>query len=698
MTPRGRRSSRFGTAALLGLVVVTALAAGSANPLPAGAQSAGSTVPTGAPATAPSRLSLAAQDPWTPVGGTVGFAFDVADAPADASVSLTVYPAITSRNQYDTAAQGGPLTSVLGQVSVPLASLGTEPDGSRTLTLGLQSASDARDPGKLNVRRPGVYPVDVELRDADEQTVASFRTMLVVAETGRATVAEPLRVAWVWPVTAPPSFLPDGQPDREVQSAFRTSGRLGRIAQALGAVPGVPVTLAPTGETIEAWSAAAADDPAAQSSFEALQLGLGGREVLDGTYVPVDLPALLDHDLVEAVDDVLARGQGIVSAALGSTVDARTRLLRPASPGALARLAGTGVDRVIVPSEALAPTAGEPRFTPAQPVNLTVPTSFTTTAPVTALATDPGLQAILSSDLPAAQRAQLILGGLSVVALETPSVPRVVALVNPDDFDAPAELYQRLLTGLRDNPFLAPVTTTQAFDTIPADPPGVLANGQPGTSQRELSAVATPDPAVTAVEYRNQRRRLASFGALTRAGDPTFAAADRSLLASVASGWTPDIAATRADAHLAVVDSAISGLVAQIEVPDPRTITLTSRSGEIPLTFRNATGHPIRLRVALASEKLFFPEGSVIDLELPPKSTTVRVAVEARTSGTFPLDLEVTSTDGVLSISQRRLEVRSTFVSTVGWVLMASAVAFLAVWWGMDLRRRRRRRRQPTTT
>jgi hypothetical protein len=58
----------------------------------------------------------------------------------------------------------------------------------------------------------------------------------------------------------------------------------------------------------------------------------------------------------------------------------------------------------------------------------------------------------------------------------------------------------------------------------------------------------------------------------------------------------------------------------------------------------------------------------------------------------------VTSTDGVLSISQRRLEVRSTFVSTVGVVLMASAVAFLALWWGIDWRRRRKRRRAPTTT
>lgn len=688
-------SARRAAVVLVGLV---GLVLGAATIGPVAAQTPGPTAP--APTTRSAvgpRMTLAAQDPWTPVSGETRFGLDVAQAPPDATVSVTVYQGITSRKQYDTAALGGPLSSVLSQVSVPLDLLAPDAGGVRTLTLGLQSPTEARDPTRLNVRRPGVYPIEVELRDGDEQTVAAFRTMLIVTEADRATIAEPLEVAWVWPVTAPPSYLPDGQPDRDVVSSFRANGRLGRMALALGAVPDVPLTLAPTPETIEAWSDTAVDDPSVQSTYEALQLSLGGRTVLDGPYVPIDLPSLLDHGLGDAVDDTLARGRGVLATTLGSPVDERTRLLRPASAAALGRLAADGADRVVVSGEALAPTT-ETRFTLAQPVNLTAPVSSTAAAPMTALATDPGLQAILTADLPAAQRVQLLLGGLALVALETPSVPRVVTLVNPDDFDAPVELYQGLLQGLRGNPYLRPVTTTEAFDGIPTDPPGILANGQAGSSQRELSAVATTEPAITAIEYRNQRARLNSFGALTRAGDPAVAAADRSLLAAVAQGWTPDVAEARADAHLAVVDRVIHELIGQIEVPDPRTITLTSRSGEIPLTFRNETGHPIRLRAALASEKLLFPEGSVIDLELPPKSTTVRVAVEARTSGTFPLDLEVTSTDGVLSISQRRLEVRSTFVSTVGWVLMASAVAFLAVWWGLDLRRRRRRRRSPTTT
>lgn len=692
--PRGRRA--LAAALLLGSAIGGAVPAGAqTSPTPTESPALPATPAPAAPA-GPT-ITLASQDPWTAVGGDTTLGLDVAGAPPEATVSFTVYQALTTRRQYDASALGGPLSSVLSQLSVPLDALGPDASGTRSVAIGLQSPTGARNPTRLNVRRPGVYPLEVELRDADDRTVASFRTMLVVAEADRPPVAEPLRVAWVWPLTAPPSFLPDGQPDREVAAALRANGRLGRQALALESVADVPVTLAPTAETLEAWSTAAGADPAAASTFTALQLGLGGRQVLDGPYVPVDLPVLLDRGLTDAVNDVLTRGSEVLAGAVGTPVDTRTALLRPASPAALGRLRIDGVDRVVVSGESLAP-ADETRLTVAQPLTLTAPITPSSTEPVAALATDTGLQAILTADLPAAQRVQLLLGGLAVVALEAPSVPRVVTLANPDDFDAPFELYDGLLRGLRANPYLQPVTTNEAFDAVPSEPATVLADGSPGTSQRELVTPTTGDPAVSAPAYANQRARLNSFGALSRPGDPAVADADRSLLASVARGWPPDIAEARADAHLEVVDRVIDDFVARIDVPDPRTITLTSRSGEIPLTFVNDTGHPIRLRAALASEKLFFPEGSVIDLDLPPRSTTVRVRVEARTSGTFPLDLEVTSTDGVLSISQRRLEVRSTFVSTVGWILMASAVVFLAVWWGFDLRRRHRRRRRPTTT
>jgi hypothetical protein len=76
----------------------------------------------------------------------------------------------------------------------------------------------------------------------------------------------------------------------------------------------------------------------------------------------------------------------------------------------------------------------------------------------------------------------------------------------------------------------------------------------------------------------------------------------------------------------------------------------------------------------------------------------LRVPVEARTSGTFPLQLSVTSVDGALTVANRTFRVRSTAVSTVGVILMAGAVIFLALWWGIHIRRSRRARAAALTS
>lgn len=676
---RTRRAAAVAAAVAAVMVGVLGPVGPAATRDPAGAA-------TGTPA-----LTLVRQDAWTPVGGTARLALTAEGAPPDARISATVGQAVATRSRFDEVAGGGPFGSVLNQVSVPLAAVPRDPDGLLLLDLGLPAPAATRGPLELNVRRPGVYPLDLELRDADDAPVAAVRTMLVVAEADRPTVAQRLGVALVVPIAAPPSFLPDGAPDRAVMSAFRPGGHLGRTALALRAVPEVPATLAPTAETLEAWAFEARTDPTVAATFDALRNATGGRAVLEGPYLPVDLPSLLAEGPSTAADDILARGAGRVGALLGATTDPRTRVLRPASPAALARLRATGAERFVVEADALEP-APATRLTPAQPVILTVSGGGTEPAP--ALATDAGLQKLLVAPGSAARAAQLVLAGLSLVALEAPNQPRVATLLLPDGAGTPAGLTEDLLLGLRDNPFLRPVTVPDAFAGVPTEPPPVRANGTPGSSLRVVAPGTPPRATVGDATYRALRSRWNAFAVTTRPGDPAVAAADRSLLAAASSAWNADEAPALAEGHLAVVDRSIGDLLARIDIPDPRTITLTSRSGSIPLTFVNDTGYPVRLRAALSSNKLFFPEGSVLDLELPPRSTTVRVAVEARTSGTFPVDLAVTSTDGVLPVSQRQLQVRSTYVSTVGWVLTASATGVLAVWWGLDFRRRRRRRAQ----
>lgn len=692
---RAPRQTRA-TTALTVIAAAMVLLSGLLFAPTAHAQTSSTTSPTAAEAF-PARVELVAQDASTPLGGDVNLRFNVTNAPEGARLYFTILFSVRSRQAFDAAFIAGTPgnQSVLGFFNVPLDGVPTDDTGARALTLGLQSAALEAD--RLNIREPGVYPLKIELRSEDNRVLSKpFVTPLVVSQPdGNASVSERLRFVWVMPFSAPPSYLPNGESDPDVVAALQPSGRLGKQATALRNAFDIPVTVVPGPETMEAWTAAGRENAAVDAGVAAIRAAATVYQALGGAYVPVDIPSLLDHGLNSAVDEELGRGNQVFSAMIGVNPDSRTRLVRPASAPAIGRLLGDGINRVIVDSSAIA--TNEPRSTnpstPSTPSTLVTPVRIGGVTPandsVEALVTDGGLQGLLTANLPAALRAQILLAGLSVIASENPGAPRVITIASPDNFDAPPELHDALFKGLRNHPYLVPVTAGQAFDAVA---PETAANGTPIV--RELVATPSLEPLVSANSYNTQRNRLNSFGALTQPDDPAVGAADRSILASVSSAWPPDAGRTRAARHLATVDHAVDQFVALIEVPDTRTITLTSRSGEIPLTFRNETGATVRLRAALSSDKLTFPQGSVLELELPPKSSTWRVAVETRTSGTFPISLEVTSIDGVLPISQRRLEVRSTFVSTVGIVLMVSAVAFLAVWWVWDLRRRRRRKPQ----
>jgi len=98
--------------------------------------------------------------------------------------------------------------------------------------------------------------------------------------------------------------------------------------------------------------------------------------------------------------------------------------------------------------------------------------------------------------------------------------------------------------------------------------------------------------------------------------------------------------------------------------------------------------------VRFESDKLLFPQGAERDIDLPPRNTTVRFAVETRSSGTFPVAVTLTTAGATpLPIQSTELRVRSTFVSGVGIFLTVAAGVFLALWWGWDIRKRRRAKR-----
>ena len=171
-----------------------------------------------------------------------------------ARLYFTILFSVRNRPAFDAAFVAGTLSNnVLGFFSVPLEDIPIDDNGTRALTVGLQSAAQEAD--RLNVREPGVYPLKIELRDEANTIVSnSFVTPLVVSQPeGRASVAERVRFAWVWPFSAAPSYLPNGETDPDVLAALQPSGRLGRQAIALHNDADIPVTVVPGPETMEAW-------------------------------------------------------------------------------------------------------------------------------------------------------------------------------------------------------------------------------------------------------------------------------------------------------------------------------------------------------------------------------------------------------------------------------------------------------------
>jgi hypothetical protein len=205
---------------------------------------------------------------------------------------------------------------------------------------------------------------------------------------------------------------------------------------------------------------------------------------------------------------------------------------------------------------------------------------------------------------------------------------------------------------------------------------------------REL-ATSTRTAALPASRIRDDRGRIEAIGSTLPVNSPEYDALDRRLLTAESADLT---SATRAD-RLASLERGMQRMVDAVLVPRSRTLTLTAREGEVPLTFQNRSDDTLTVLVRLDSDRLEFPDGTERSLVLPPRNTTMRVRVRARTSGAFPLRVTLVSPQGGLALASSRFTVRSTAASGVGVALSAGAGLFLLLWWARHLVRGRRARR-----
>ena len=665
-----RRPSRSSLAAVL-LALLAALL-----PAPATAQDPDPPAQAGqAQPPPPVRvLQLRGQTTWWTPEQPVTIELAVDSTATDLEVAVSLFGRIGTRSAFATTVERGVSGRAVTDIpAVPLADLPTDDTGDRILTFTPPA------------RAEGVYPMRVQLRKAGAGAVVdSFVTYLLHAPA--APEGEPLSVALIVPVHAPPAVQPYGH----VAIDDRRAELLAELAATLEDHVEVGLTLAPTPETVEAL----ATSPRAQDqeTMATLASSLASRQLLGGPWVPTDLTAILDGGLEEESAGLLTRGTEALRAQFpGAEPVTSTRVVdeRLTDAGLEFLRTTQQANRLVVPEAFLEPVRR----------TKTLAQQFTLEGrgPVAAAGVDTALAAHFVGDDPVLA-AHRLLADLTVIYNDDPEIPRRgIAVAPPRTWAPDAALVDSLLAGLASSPVLRGVSLDRFFTDVAAATTGTGSRAAPLVRQPAADPPATPTGgALPAASINGARRRIERFASAIDATDPAGAAIldrlDRTLLATTSVDLRPRDRAR----YVSGVNDLLDEQIAGIAMPSNRSITLTAREGEIPVTVRSNLAYPVRAVLRVRSDTLEFPEGATHEVALGTRrNATAQFAVRAQSSGSFPLRVQVESPDGLV-LAESRFTVRSTAISGVGTALSIGAGLFLLVWWANHLRGRRSRRLVPT--
>ncbi len=618
--------------------------------------------------------------------------FDATGVPAGAQVAVTAHDALQSRTAFDDSIGGDNLPPTRARQEFPFDALPVDPaSGQRVLTYPSGALGDN-----------GVYPLEVDLRSADDESLAHFVTHVVVAPVGAngaLTVGQPLNVAWVWPLQAEPAYVANIPINPQTLADLKLNGRLGRQAVQLLTNTDVPLTLAPSPETLDAWAAlgqkipelAAGANAVARRSPRATSRCWRGRSCRS--------TSRRSCAATSRTSSLPSTGRAPASSRVGwrrsNSSSARTSIRAPHSLAISTPRRSASSRAPACASSWSTATRSTPvteKYTPAHPYKMQTVAGDDASA-VTVLATDDGLEQFLTGDAPPALRAAHLLAGLALVAGEQPSIPRGIAIANPAQWDADPTLVNAVLAGLRGNPLLHATTVEGLLQAVPVATVDDAPDAAPVF--RQLAPYSPPKPPVTARQYDDAVTNRNAVAELVKSpSDPRVQNADRALATSVAAAWSnpggpaPRPRPARVDQRLGRgLPRSDRRAAAQHgdhhveqgrhpdQLPQPGL-----RSHRHPPPTRERPP-PVSRRAPLATSPL-----------APHQNTTVRVAVETRGSGSSPVHMTVTTPGGLAIGKPTTIKVRSSFVSGVGVFLTVGAIVFLVLWWGWDIHRRRKKR------
>lgn len=606
----------------------------------------------------------------------------------------------------------------------------------------------------------GVWPLALEVRgrvgdDGSRTSVGLASTFL--PWFGDGLPAGTTRLAWLWPVTDEPRSAPRATRrgplllDDELAGSFADGGRLTRLlrsarggeANRCDARParpeGAPPLPAPTTPCrAEPVPVTYALDPDLAATAVGMSGGYDVRLDADTTE-----PGTGDAAAATWVDRlreaVRAPGAGlvalpwadldVVSLAGGGSelrddigfavrigaeeVDRRTGVaplgglaVAPAGrvgSSALEQYASAGARAVVLSEHALPPRPARQARTSGTRTPLPV-----TTGPLTGLVVDEGLSRLLQPARETWQGARLaeqrFLVETAIVAAERPDDTRTLLVAPPRGADLVPTFVAEALRDTGRVPWLCPVRladVAEGTEACPGATPSAAAVAEPRGAPLAPEDVQRL-PASQLDQLARTRDRIDQLTlAVLRTSDDAADTRRRLLTGAFraeSSAWRDPERRTRGRFLTRLLGDDVADLSGRVRaLTGP--VTLTSSSGALTVDVENTFDQAVTVRVRLRSPNEARLSTSDSEVQVVPARTSVqvRMRVEPRTSGRFPVEAQLLDRDGRPFGEPSRFVLRSTRYGAVALAVTGVAAGVLLVAVGVRILRRALRGEAPLT-
>lgn len=506
--------------------------------------------------------------------------------------------------------------------------------GHLQLSLPIRSASRFDDQDRVLLREPGVYPVTIELRDA-EGPLASVRTHLVrqpietADEPTRATA--PVEVAVVLNIAAAEGL------SAAAAIALLTEHRALPLTVVLD--PGIVNQLR--------------SDP---DTTAALVEALAGRPVLTTPTIDLDPSALAEIGQGELyLTAAEADRQALVELGL-EPADGIALLASPLTERGLDVLDRQGIETVLdLGDRALSSGVIDPD---GRAVDLIRP--------------DRELNEILRGD-----------DGMPEAGSGPHRANRVLArlTLRRDIDDRPVVLGGSAI-GVDPTPVLSAFLRSLSQPGAPRPVPLSAVGGGPSLRMAEQPQQDLV-PAAELIEWIQER--LVTYASFDRSSGAVPEDYRQRLVGALTEQRNPQ---DRLRA-LNLIASQLDDDFDDIHIHRPQPVTLAARSASIPLVVDNNASEPRHVVLRFRGDRVVSPDDGRL-LRIEPGTSSIDIEVEARSLGVSPLEVSVWTPDGSVALAEARFEIRSTAVPGLGLLVSLSALTLLGLWWFLDHRRRRR--------